>query len=166
MSAFSLSHVRSGLTAVSLTAALLACSGDDASGGGATTGDAGRGVGCSQDPRVKTFAAGMQAKSSSGKLVVEIVNASPSPPQRGAGDAGINAWTVKVTADGQPATGPVEVKALMPDHGHSSPKAPVIAANPDGTFAVTNLFLFMGGVWEISFSTSPQETATFTLCVE
>lgn len=124
-------------------------------------------VGCTTDPRVSVFAAGMQAKSASGRLVAEIVNATPSPPQRGSGDAGINAWTMKLTLDGKtPAVADIQIKTLMPDHGHGSPKVPVITANPDGTFTVSELFFFMAGVWEIIFSTNGQEPATFTICVQ
>lgn len=124
-------------------------------------------VGCATDPRVTVFATGMQAKSASGKLVAEIVNATPSPPQRGSGDAGINAWTVKLTLDGAPpAAKDIQITTLMPDHGHGSPKTPVLTANPDGTYAVNDLFFFMAGVWEIIFSTNGQEPATFTICVQ
>jgi YtkA-like protein len=122
--------------------------------------------GCAQDARVTPFATGMSAKSTSGKLSAEIMNASPSPPQRGAGDGGFNKWTLKLTADGKaPPAADVKVTTLMPDHGHGSPRVPTVAANPDGTFAIGDLYFFMAGVWEVTFSLD-QENAKFTICVQ
>jgi len=121
-------------------------------------------IGCSGDSRVAPFATGMQAKSVSGRLVAEIVSAAPSPPERGAGDAGINTWTMRLSLDGAPLQGAVSAKAFMPDHAHSSPKVPVVTANGDGTHTLSNLFLFMAGVWEITL-TAGNESATITICV-
>jgi hypothetical protein len=152
--------------AVSLVGAGVACSTDDKAPAAApATHDAGE-VSCANDSRVKPFAAGMQAKSTSGKLVVDLVNASPSPPQSGTGDAGINTWTLKITVDGQTPKDAVTVTTLMPDHGHGSPMKPVLTANPDGTSTLSDLFLFMGGVWQITFTESPQEFATFAICLD
>jgi hypothetical protein len=127
-------------------------------------------VGCASDPRVSVFQPGLEAKSASGKLVAKIVSAKPATPVTGAGDAGINEWTVSVTMDGKPPqAGDLSVKTLMPDHGHGSPSAPTVSANPDGTFTIANLFLFMAGVWQITIveggvEAGPQELATFTIC--
>jgi hypothetical protein len=122
-------------------------------------------VGCSKDPRVTPFASGLKAQSTSGRLVAEIINGFPSPPVRGSGDAGMNYWIVRLTMDGGPVQGDIVVLAEMPDHGHKSPKVPKAIPNPDGTYTVDPLFLFMGGVWEISFSVG-LEKAMFSLCVE
>ncbi len=127
-------------------------------------------VGCASDPRVSAFQPGLEAKSTSGKLVAKIVSATPTTPVTGAGDAGINTWTVNVTMEGKPAqVGDLSVKTLMPDHGHGSPKVPTVVANPDGTITIKDLFLFMAGVWQItvvdgSAEAGPQELATFTIC--
>lgn len=145
--------------------AVAACSDKETPTDPATGSSSGQNVGCASDPRVKTFATGLQAASASGRLSAEIMNASPSPPQRGAGDAGINTWAMKVLLDGSPPQSDVTVKTLMPDHGHGSPKVPVVTPNGDGTYTVDNIFLFMGGVWEITFTVGT-ESATFTLCVE
>lgn len=153
---------------LSLAGVFLACDDDEtpSSPAPAPSQDAGS-VTCASDPRVTPFATGVKAQSISGNLVVELVSASPSPPQRGAGDAGMNTWQVRITVGGQaPAPETITVKTLMPDHGHGSPKVPVLTPNGDGTFAMTDLFLFMGGVWEISFAQSTQEVAKFTFCVD
>lgn len=155
------------ISVLTLAGASAACEDDKDSPSTAATGDAAAGISCARDSRVKPFATGMEAKSTSGKLVAQILDASPSPPQRGGGDAGVNEWTLKLTSDGQaPDAKAVTVSTLMPDHGHGSPRVPVLTANGDGTYALSDIFLFMAGVWEISLQTSPQETATFTICVD
>lgn len=155
------------LAALSLTGVFIACKDDDepAAPTPAVTPDGGA-VGCDNDSRVTPFATGIKATSASGNLVVELLSADPSPPQRGAGDAGMNAWKVRITTGGQTPTEAVTVTTLMPDHGHGSPKVPVLTPNGDGTFTLSDLFLFMGGVWEISFTESPQEIAKFSFCVD
>ena len=151
------------------TVALSGCSSsepDDHHPPPGNTGDGGK-LSCMTDPRVTQFAAGLKASSADGKFVVEIVNAEPSPPRRGAGEAGMNVWKVKLTRDGQPLAEMPTITTFMPDHGHGSPKSPVMQQNPDGTLTVNTLFFFMAGVWQITFSpTSAREPATFSLCVE
>lgn len=124
-------------------------------------------VGCMNDPRVTAFASGMAAQSASGTFTAEIVTAAPSPPERGPGDAGMNEWTMRLKINGAPATaGAVTVSTLMPDHGHGSPRVPVVTPNADGTSTVSNLYLFMAGVWEITFLANGTEPAKFSICVE
>lgn len=147
--------------------ALTACSRDDEHGSGpAPSSEVVRITSCAKDPRVTPFSAGVQAKSNSGRFLAEVVSASPSPPRRGAGEAGINTWTMRFTLDQAPVTEPVTAETLMPDHGHASPKTPTVTANADGTHTVGDLFLFMGGVWEITFATGATERATLSICVE
>jgi hypothetical protein len=124
-------------------------------------------VGCSQDPRVKAFAAGLSAASASTRFAATIVTASPSPPFRGVGDGGFNVWTMKLDLDARPVADPkaVTVTTLMPDHGHGSARIPTVTANPDSTFSVGDLYFFMAGVWEITFLTAG-ESAKFSFCIE
>lgn len=158
------------MTAAGAAACSSSSSGDGHDGHGSTSGGStgSNQVNCVNDPRVTTFASGMQAKSASGKFVAEIVNASPSPPQRGPGDAGINAWTMKFTLDGAaPPASAITVTTNMPDHGHGSPRIPEITENGDGTFSVNGLYLFMGGVWQITFAAADgAETAMLSICVQ
>lgn len=161
-------YIRALLPIVLLTAA--GCSSSSGAETSEPAGDAGPSIGCATDPRVKTFAANLKATSADGKFVIEILNAEPSPPRRGAGDAGMNVWKVKVTRDGQPVTEQPTVTTYMPDHAHGSPKVPVVVPNSDGTFTVNTLFFFMAGVWEIKFSPTavvePTTLAMFSLCVQ
>lgn len=125
-------------------------------------------VSCASDPRVTAFASGVTAKSASGRFSAQIVSASPSHPERGAGDAGLNAWTMKFSVDGAPASASAAVTAttLMPDHGHGSPRIPVVTANADGTYTASDLYFFMGGVWQVTFLLDGNEPATFSFCIE
>lgn len=163
--------------AAALVGAIAACTGSDDSQAGPSR-DAGTFASntCATDPRVTPYAAGLQAKSTTGRLVVEIVDATPSPPVRGEGDAGMNVWKLKITLDGKPVSADaVTVSTYMPDHGHRSPLIPKVTSNGDGTFALTDLYLFMGGVWQITFNVlddaeagadAGSEIATFSLCVD
>lgn len=165
------SPFRRAATLFALATAVAAC-GDDGhenhSSGSSTSSAGSSQAGCANDPRAMAFASGMQVKSASGRLVAEIVTATPSPPQRGAGEAGMNTWTTKLTLDGtKPADGSITVKTYMPEHGHGSPRVPEVTPNADGTYAVTGLYLFMAGLWEISFlAANGSEAAMFSICVQ
>jgi len=110
-----------------------------------------------------TYAPNMSAAATTAKVV--LVSASLSPPARGT-----NTWTIKVT-DAQGNAIPnatVTAKPFMPDHGHGSSVEPVVTANPDGTFAVTPLYLFMPGLWQITFTVKTATTSddvVFSFCV-
>jgi hypothetical protein len=50
-------------------------------------------------------------------------------------------------------------------HGTSTP---TIVANGDGTFQVSGIYLFMGGLWQVAVlakNGSQQDTASFYFCV-
>jgi hypothetical protein len=122
-------------------------------------------VGCSTDQRVSTFAAGLSAQSPTGQFAAELVNADPAPPHKGDND-----WIIKFTAGGQPFDGDITVATRMPDHGHGSPRPVTVTKNDDGTHTIGGLYLFMGGVWTITFAAEPSpgqvERAEFTICVQ
>ncbi len=104
------------------------------------------------------------AASATGAKVV-LVDASPAPPARGT-----NTWTLKVTdAQGNSIPGAIiTAKPFMPDHGHGSSVQPVITANPDGTFGVTPLYLFMPGLWQVTFTVKTATTSddvVFSFCI-
>ena len=40
----------------------------------------------------------------------------------------------------------------MPLMGHSSDQTPTVAANADGTFTVSDIYLFMPGYWTVTIS--------------
>ncbi len=59
----------------------------------------------------------------------------------------------------------------MPDMGHGTSIVPSMTANSDGTYTVQPLYLFMAGVWSITFTTVPasgpgDSAVFFFFCVE
>lgn len=150
---------------------LAACSssdgGENTSSSSSSSGSSSGAVGCKNDPRITTMSQGLSAKSASGAFTAEIIAADPATPRRGAGEAGMNVWTMKLSLDGQTIGDAATVTTFMPDHGHGSPKTPVIQPNGDGTAKVSTIFFFMAGVWQVTVTPNARrEPATFTLCVE
>jgi hypothetical protein len=125
---------------------------------------------CSADSRAQTFTPGMEQPGKNGAVKVRLLEATPSPP-----DKGSNAWTIEIVdAAGAPVDGlALTVKPFMPDHGHGASVTPQIAAMGAGKYSITLLDLFMPGVWTITFTVpSPSsadagapDSATFTFCI-
>jgi hypothetical protein len=136
---------------------------------GASATDAGvseASVTCQNDPRVDTFTANLSKTSTSGALKVVIVSGDPAPPT-----AGTNTWVIKVLdANGAPVAVAPKVDPFMPDHNHGTSIKAVANPQPDGTFQVTPLYLFMPGVWRITFTGAAAdggvpESVAFFFCV-
>lgn len=140
--------VVSGL--VALLAGFAACS---SSNPGTTPPDAGTDPGsdaavtCQKDPRVDTYVANLV--KTSGDMKVTLVSSDPAPPVRGT-----NTWTIRVAdGAGNPVTGAaINVTPFMPDHGHGTSVRAVVTPQADGTYTVAPVYLFMPGVWKITFS--------------
>lgn len=98
-------------------------------------------------------------------LTFILVAANPAPPA-----IDDNAWTVKVLdSGGSPVSGAtLSIKTWMPDHGHGSPEAAAATANPDGTYTVQPLYLFMTGLWQVTITAqlgAVSDAATFSFCI-
>ena len=93
------------------------------------------------------------------------MSADPAPPAQY-----LNTWVLKVEdSAGDPVSGATitSVTPFMPDHGHGT-SVPQIVANPDGTITVSNLYLFMLGVWRttiVAQAGSIMDGAQFWFCV-
>jgi len=143
-----------GLRLAPLGGALLlfapACS-TKSSAGAADSGAGGDGyVGCANDPRADTYVANLQKAGQTGKYTFTLVQAQPVPP---AIDA--NQWTMKIVdSNGAPPAAPngVGLRLCMPDHGHGSNQTPQFATNPSGTYTVSDVYLFMPGLWQATFA--------------
>ncbi len=153
---------RAGCAVVTLM--LVACS----SGAPAAAADAGAEaafIGCERDPRALTYAANLTKVGEQGTLQLALVQAAPAPPLRGT-----NTWRVRVErAGGAAAAQPaVNVTLLMPEHGHGSSVTPVVTAQPDGSFEIAPLYLFMPGLWQATFaltSGADTDTVVMAFCV-
>jgi len=142
-----------------LALALGACGGSSQS----APSDAGDVVDCSTDSRVTAYAQNLTVNSKSNAMKFVLVSSNPAPPAKGT-----DIWSLRVTdVAGQPLSGlSLSVVPYMPDHGHFSPVTPQVTSNGGGNYTVGNIYFFMPGVWQTTFtSTSPSDTAVFLFCI-
>jgi hypothetical protein len=145
---------------------LVACG---SSTGGPTPVDGGSGtvIDCSTDPRVSQYAPNLSVNSASGALDFILLSSTPAPPA-----AENNVWSIRITNDAGVSQPDVTATVLpfMPDMGHGTSIVPSMTSNGDGTYAVQPLYLFMAGIWSITFTTTPasgpSDSAAFFFCVE
>ncbi len=147
-------------------------------GGGALTDGPSGAVECT-GAGIDTYAPGLQKNSTSGAYSFELVSTSPSPPA-----VNDNTFVVHITDQAGVAQAGTLTAALdMPQHGHSSPKVPLVTFDEaSGNFTLDPMDLFMVGLWRITFSFTPSadagaagatgdgaaamDTAVFQLCIE
>jgi hypothetical protein len=65
----------------------------------------------------------------------------------------------------------ITAKPFMPDHGHGSSVTPsVTPMGSDGTYQVTDLDLFMPGIWQVTLTitpaSGPADSVVFSFCVD
>jgi hypothetical protein len=143
---------------VALALCLVACGGS--SGG---SGDAGETVNCQSDPRVLAYAPPVTVQSQAKTMKFTLNQSSPAPPARGT-----DTWNIHVT-DANGAALPsltLNAKPFMPDHGHGPAVTPSVDNKGGGDYAATNLYFFMPGVWQVTFTAQGStDSAVFTFCV-
>jgi hypothetical protein len=127
-----------------------------------------------------TYVANLTKPGKLGKYTFTLVQGVPAPP-----DLDGNVWTMKIVdaSGAPPILAQVMAYPYMPQMGHSSDQTPQVAANADGTFAISDIYLFMPGLWTITLSvlatddagTVPTTTSTppivldeavYTFCVD
>ncbi len=147
-----------------LSGGVAACSSNSASPGPEDAGDdTGIVVSC-DNPKEETYAANMQQAGASSVFTFVLVSSDPAPP---ANDN--NTWVIRLLdAGGQPVTNATfTAKATMPTMTHGT--LPVtITSNGDGTYTLTPLDFFMGGLWQVAItvtSGSQKDTTSFYFCV-
>jgi hypothetical protein len=120
---------------------------------------------CADDDRAEKFTPGMGKHTDSG-IEVALVEAEPAPPDRVD-----NSWVISTTkADGEPVEGAeLTLNAQMPDHGHGSPREPVVTELGDGEYRAEPIALFMPGYWTVEVSVrlgdEPGESVQFGFCI-
>jgi hypothetical protein len=146
---------------------LVACG--TAGGGAATPGGVSGSaatIGCAKDPRADTYSADLTKHGDSGAFTFVLVDSQPAPP---AIDS--NTWTLRLLdAVGNPVTDATfpQIKTWMPDHGHGSSAIPQAQPSGDGTYTIQPLYLFMNGLWQVTFtaqSGSTTDSAMFSFCI-
>jgi hypothetical protein len=123
---------------------------------------------CATDFRAEHYVPGMQKTALNGQTIVTLLSSDPGPPIKGN-----NVWQVLVTdAANAPQPGTtLKVNPFMPDHGHGSPARTVVKPLPaPGQYTVAPLYLFMAGLWEITFNVTAQsgvqDAVVFRFCIE
>jgi len=90
-------------------------------------------------------------KSKTGDLSIEV-RTSPQPPVRG---TNLVEFTVKDTVDGSPRAGlSIAMTPWMPSMNHGSSAIPTATPETGGKYLVTDVDLFMPGLWELRTSFS------------
>ena len=118
----------------------------------------------------ETYTADMVKPGTLGKYTFTLTAATPAPP-------GLltNVWTVKIVdSDGKaPDVSQLTAVPFMPQMGHGSDQTPTLAANADGTFTVSDLYLFMDGLWTVTFTVSTAgatptvlDKAVYSFCLD
>jgi hypothetical protein len=122
---------------------------------------------CSTDTRADHYMAGMQKTGPKG-VTLTLVSSDPGPPIKGT-----NTWTILVADSGKMPQSGATLKVLpyMPDHKHGSPAKAVISPLTDpGQYKVTPLYLFMAGLWEVTFDVTTasgmQDAVVYRFCIE
>jgi hypothetical protein len=123
---------------------------------------------CANDVRAEHYVAGMQKTALNGQTIVRLLSSDPGPPIKGN-----NVWQVLVTdAANAPQPGTtLKVNPFMPDHGHGSPAKTVVKPlSEPAQYTVAPLYLFMAGLWEITFNVTAQsgvqDAVVFRFCIE
>ena len=162
-------------TAAAVVFAGLGCSGD---GSGARMDglEGGTFLTCAQEMRAVPYAPGMQVMSTSGALVVKLLDSEPGPPFV----KGNNDWTIEV--DDATTAAPVDgatfgVMPFMIDHNHGTTVPAVVTpSGTPGQYTIAPLYLYMAGYWQIRLTITPPATgdadasappdkAVFHICV-
>jgi hypothetical protein len=88
----------------------------------------------------------LELDTQSGALHVEV-HTSPEPPVRGSNTVEL---TITNVADGSPADGlMLDVEPWMPAMNHGTSAKPSVMAEGGGKYLVSNVYLFMPGLWEL-----------------
>jgi hypothetical protein len=83
------------------------------------------------------------ATSDSGSLSIQVFTC-PDPPSRGTNDV-----ELRVQRDGTPVDGlTLDVSPFMPAMGHGT-STPTVTAEGGGKYLVSEVYLYMPGVWEL-----------------
>jgi hypothetical protein len=166
--------------AVVALAAVAACSSTSSSSTSTSTqgensvGEDGGVVTCSG--QADTYVANLTKQGELGKYTFTLVSAMPAPP-----DIDANTWTVTIkdATGASPSLDQISVLPFMPQMGHGSDQTPQVTANGDESFGVSDVYLFMNGLWTITFTVTepPADDAgskaplivdkgVFTFCID
>lgn len=160
--------IRTALIATLLSTFVAAGCGGETGGEGGQTSTATQPSVCADDPSAMTYSPGMAEAASDGKVKVTLVSATPAPPSKGG-----NVFVIDLADEsGQPISGAsIDVKSFMPAHGHYATIVPTVKEGSQaGRYDISDVELFMLGLWQITFTVTPPggaaEPVMFSFCVE
>jgi hypothetical protein len=106
-------------------------------------------VECATEAGVDTYAPGLSKLGASGALTFTLLSSTPAPPA-----LDDNAFVIEIRdLDGNPLDGELSAVLDMPEHGHNSPKTPIITFDPArGSFSLDPMYFFMVGLWRITLT--------------
>lgn len=124
---------------------------------------------CNEETRDDDYVAGLEKIGLNNLVKAALDDAAPAPP-----DVGDNEWTVTIRDNGNDSLldGCTfdAITPWMPDHNHGTSPQPIGSAGASsGEYDISQLNLFMGGLWEITFDVTcqgMQDTFVYTFCVE
>jgi hypothetical protein len=142
-------------------------SGGDGNTGGTSGASTTMSAACMADTRKDIYTAGLTKQTASGGMSIELMNATPAPPQKES-----NALVLKVVAaGGAPVDGAtLSVVPFMPDHGHGSSVKPTVTPMGGGLYDVSNVYLPMPGLWRLTVTVQmpnvAAQDAAFQFCID
>jgi len=169
--AYRLAQITAAAVALAGIAALAPACSSSSGGDGSTGGTSGAvttmSAACMADTRKDIYTAGLTKQTASGALSIELMNATPAPPQKES-----NALVLKVaSAGGAPVDGAtLSVVPFMPDHGHGSSVKPTVTPMGGGLYDVSNVYLPMPGLWRLTVTVQMPDVAAqdaaFQFCID
>jgi len=155
------------VAAVAVLAPACSSSSGDGNTGGTSGASTTMSAACMADTRKDIYTAGLTKQTASGALSIELMNATPAPPQKES-----NALVLKVVgAGGAPVDGAtLSVVPFMPDHGHGSSVKPTVTPMGGGLYDVSNVYLPMPGLWRLTVTVQmpnvAAQDAAFQFCID
>lgn len=147
------------------TGLLLACSASSAGDADPPDGGDGGIVGCQSYAAVEAFAPDLVKQGEAKNFTFVLLSSTPTPPA-----VEQNTWVVQVLdASNNPVSGAslTSVVPYMPTMGHGT-STPQVTLNPDGSFTISSIYLFMPGIWQttiVAEAGQTKDSVAFTFCV-
>jgi hypothetical protein len=118
---------------------------------------------CARDPRVQALTNDLERRGDT--VIARRESITPAGSARA-----VYAWVVTLRTDAGPLPDDVQlaVTPRMPDHGHGARRRPTVRPLGGGRFEVTDLDLYMDGVWTITLRVSSggaTEQVVFGVCI-
>lgn len=119
---------------------------------------------CADDPRALTYVPGLEQTGTEGLIHFTLLKSDPAPLIKGT-----NTWQIGLADESGHSIKDAEITTTpyMPDHGHGTSIVPRATAQ-DGGYEITPLYLYMGGIWEMTISAKTEaveDSAVFTFCI-